>query len=110
MFDLSKQERQVILFVFTVAVAGLGVNYFLKTQRQPRLLSCFDKNLGKSDLNTANASSLMKLDGIGQKLCARILEYRRSCGGFREVEELRNIKGMTESRFNKLKDLVFVQD
>jgi competence ComEA-like helix-hairpin-helix protein len=110
MFNLTKQERQAALFIFTVAIAGLGINYFLKIQRQPRLLDCFDKNLGKLDLNAAETASLMKLDGVGEKLCARILEYRRSYGGFRQVEELRNIKGMSESRFNKLKDLVFVRD
>lgn len=110
MFNLTKQERQVILFIFTVALAGLGVSYFLKLKRSPQLISCFDKNLGKLDLNAADSVSLMKLEGIGEKLAARILEYRRVNGGFREIGELRDIKGITLSRFNKLKDLLFVRD
>ncbi len=108
MLNLTKQERQVILFILSVALVGLGVNYFLKVRRTPRLVSCFDENLGKLDLNTTDGVSLRKLDGIGEKLASRILEYRRVSGGFREIEELKNIKGITASRFNKLKDLLFV--
>jgi competence ComEA-like helix-hairpin-helix protein len=108
MFNLTKQERQVALFIFTVALAGLGVNYFLKIRQQPQLLFCFNKNLGKLDLNTADAASLMKLPDIGEKLAARILELRREKGGFEAIEQLMSIKGMTAQRFNKLKGLVFV--
>ncbi len=107
MFNLTKQERQVILFILSVTLVGLGVNYFLKVRRTPQLISCFDKNLGKLDLNVADSVSLMKLEGVGKKLASRILEYRRVSGGFREIEELKNVKGITTSRFNKLKDLVF---
>jgi competence ComEA-like helix-hairpin-helix protein len=110
MLSLTQQERQVILFIFTVAIAGLGINYFLKIQRQPQLLPCFDKNLGKIDINEVDASGLLKLPGVGEKLTSRILEYRRQNAGFQQVEELRNIKGITASRFNRLKDLFFVQD
>ncbi len=110
MFTFTKQERQVILFIFTVALSGLGVNYYLKLKRSPQLSSCFDKNLGKLDLNAADSVSLMKLEGIGEKLATRILEYRRSSGGFGEIEELKKIKGITECRFNKLKDLLFVRE
>lgn len=110
MFNLTKQERQVILFIFTVAVAGLGVKYFLNIQHKPQILACFDKNLGKLDLNTADRASLMKLSGIGEKLASRILEYRCQNGRFCQLQELRAIKGMSESRFSKLKDLLFVDE
>jgi hypothetical protein len=110
MFNLTKQERRVILFIFSVALAGLGANYFLKVRRQPQLLSCFDKNLGKLELNETDTAGLMKLPGIGGTLAGRILEYRLQNAGFREIDELRNIKGMTASRFDKLKELVFVRD
>ena len=107
MLNMARQERQVILFILTVTLAGLGLRYFLKVRQQPQLLSCFDKNLGKLDLNAADAASLMKLPNVGEKLAARILELRREKGGFEDIEQIRGIKGMTAQRFNKLKDLVF---
>ncbi|MFA5156639.1 MAG: helix-hairpin-helix domain-containing protein [Candidatus Omnitrophota bacterium] len=110
MFNLTKQEQRVALFVFSIALAGLGTDYFLKITRQPQLLSCFDKNLGKLELNEADASGLMKLPGIGETLAKRIIEYRMQNAGFRETGELRKIKGVTASRFDKLKNLVFVRD
>lgn len=110
MFNLTKQEQRVILFIFSIALIGLGTNYFLKVRRQPYLLSCFDKNLGKLELNEADAAGLMKLPGIGETLANRILEYRLQNAGFREIEELRKIKGVTAARFDRLKDLIFVRD
>jgi len=109
MFNFTKQERQAVLFIFCIALAGLATEYSLKALRKPQLLLCFDKNIGKLELNEADAAGLMKLPGIGQALACRILEYRRQNAGFREVEELRKIKGMTASRFGKLKGLVFVR-
>ena len=51
------------------------------------------------NLNTATASELEKLPGIGQKVAARIVEYREKNGPFRKVEELMNVQGIGEKSF-----------
>jgi competence protein ComEA len=58
------------------------------------------------NLNTATATDLQTLPGIGKATAARILEYRQKNGGFRKIEDLMNVKGIGEKSFLKLKALV----
>ena len=55
------------------------------------------------NLNTATASQLEALPGIGAKTALRIVEYRQKNGGFKKIEELMNVKGIGEKTFLKLK-------
>ena len=57
-------------------------------------------------LSTATVEQLDTLDGIGPTLAKRIVEYRDSHGGFRSVEELRQVEGIGEKRFAALRDAV----
>ena len=55
------------------------------------------------NINTASATDLEGLRGIGAKTAARILEYRQKNGPFKKVEELMNVRGVGEKSFLKLK-------
>lgn len=109
MLNLTKQERQVILFLLAIAMLGAGINFIWKTHSQIKFIPCFNENLGKLNLNQVDKSALMGVAGIGEKIAARILDYRQSHAGFKEVEELRSIKGITEHKYEKLKDSFFVE-
>ncbi len=58
----------------------------------------------KVNLNTATAEQLQTLPGIGPEMAKRILEYRNKVGKFTKVEEILNVKGVGEKRFEKIKD------
>jgi competence protein ComEA len=60
------------------------------------------------NINTATASQLEELPGIGKATADRIVEYRQKNGGFKKVEDLMNIRGIGEKSFLKLKPLVTV--
>ena len=62
------------------------------------------------NLNTATAAELEKLPGIGQKVAARIVEYRQKNGPFKKIEELMNVRGVGEKNFLKLKPQITVGD
>jgi competence protein ComEA len=55
------------------------------------------------NLNTASATDLESLPGIGAKTAERILEYRQKNGPFKKIEDLMNVKGIGEKSFLKLK-------
>jgi len=64
---------------------------------------------GLVNLNTASEKELdEKLPGIGPALAKRIVEYREQHGGFRSPEELKNVSGIGEKRYEQIKDLVTV--
>ncbi len=60
------------------------------------------------DLNLASERDLEGLPGIGPILALRIVEYREARGAFREVEQLRRVKGIGKKTFDRIRALVAV--
>lgn len=61
----------------------------------------------KMDINLASLSDLTRASGIGPVLAQKILDYRDSIGGFRFIEELTDVSGIGEKRFEALCALFF---
>lgn len=64
---------------------------------------------GKLDLNTAQSADLQTLPGIGPAKAEAIIEYRETNGPFKAIEDLKEISGIGEKTFEKLKDLISVK-
>jgi competence protein ComEA len=60
------------------------------------------------NINTASATELEALPGIGAKTAARIVEHRQKNGPFKKIEELMNVRGVGEKNFLKLKAQISV--
>lgn len=63
----------------------------------------------KTNLNTATTAELDALPGIGPALAQRILDYRAQIGGFTSIEQLIDVRGIGDTLFNDLKELITVQ-
>jgi len=64
---------------------------------------------GKININTANANILQTLPGIGPVLSERILEYRNQNGLFGIIDDIKDVSGIAEKKFEGIKDLICVQ-
>ncbi|UOO81381.1 helix-hairpin-helix domain-containing protein [Uruburuella testudinis] len=61
-------------------------------------------SLAAVNINTAGEEELKALPGIGPSKAAAIVEYRSRNGNFKSVEELKNVKGIGDGIYNRLKD------
>lgn len=62
------------------------------------------------NINTASAQEMAdKLDGIGPALGQRIVDYRTSNGPFKDIEEIKNVSGIGDKRFEAIKDKISVR-
>lgn len=62
---------------------------------------------GKLNLNSATVQELSEnLPGVGETIAARIVAYREENGGFSSVEELLNVEGIGEKKYEQIKDLL----
>ena len=60
------------------------------------------------NINTASATDLEGLPGVGAKTAARIVEYRQKNGPFKKIEDMMNVRGLGEKNFLKLKSQLTV--
>ena len=58
----------------------------------------------KVNINSDNVFELTRLDGIGESKAKAIIEYRKENGDFVSIDELRNVKGIGDSLFEKIKN------
>ena len=63
---------------------------------------------GKVSLNSATIEELMTLPGIGESKAKLIIEYRSNNKGFKEIEEIKNVKGIGSSIYEKIKDYLIL--
>ena len=63
---------------------------------------------GKINLNTAGTSELTSLGGIGESRAEDILSYRQEHGPFQSIEEIKNVPGIKDTIFEKIKDDITV--
>ena len=61
---------------------------------------------GKLNLNAATEAELTTLPGIGPAKAQAILEYREQNGRFKSVDDLKNVSGIGEKTFEKLKEFI----
>ncbi len=83
-----------LLRVFIVLLALCGI--------APRAFA------GGIDINTADASALESLPGIGESKAAAIIQYRTDHGPFKTVDELDNVSGIGPSTLASIRDLVSI--
>ena len=64
---------------------------------------------GRIDINTADATQLVTIPGIGETRAAAILAYREKNGPFAKVEDIMQVSGIKSALFEKMKDYITIR-
>ena len=60
------------------------------------------------NINTAGVNELIKLPGIGEKTAEKIIQLRNDRGKFKRLDELMDVRGIGEVKFNKIKKFLYI--
>ena len=66
-----------------------------------------DNQNTKISINNATNEELTKLNGIGEKIAEKIIEYRKE-NKFKTIEDIKNVSGIGESLYEKIKDSITI--
>lgn len=64
---------------------------------------------GKVNINTANQTELETLPGIGTATAEKIIDYRNKNGRFNTIEDIQNVKGIGEAKYENIKESICVK-
>lgn len=78
-----------------------------KSNKKNNNISRGTSDIGIININSASKSDLMKLPGIGEKKAQNIISYREE-NKFNDISDIKNVKGIGESLFLKIKDYITV--
>ncbi|HEX6922418.1 MAG TPA: helix-hairpin-helix domain-containing protein [Bacillales bacterium] len=67
------------------------------------------ENKGKVAINSADASELDKLPGVGPATAEAIITYRKEQGPFEKIEDLLNVSGIGDATLQKMKDKIVLR-
>ena len=68
--------------------------------------SKYSKSYDIVNINTATQTELESLPGIGASLALKIINYRKENGKFSSIDEIKNVSGIGESKFEDLKKYI----
>jgi len=108
MFDLTVEEKKIILFLVFATLSGLGISYAAKSHAGFQEAMEDGLKIAKLNLNQAGKEDILDA-GFPEKLAASIAEYKSRQGSFDSLEQLKEIKGIKEKRFKQLEKVFFVE-
>ena len=68
-----------------------------------------ESSKGKININKASKEELDTLPGIGESTAEKIINYRKEHKSFKSIEELKEVKGIGDAKFEEIKDLVDIK-
>ena len=83
---------------------GMKDGYISEDAGDGVLLSEQENKQEKVNINTAKQTELETLSGIGPSTALKIINYRNENGNFKDIEELKNVPGIGESKFEAIKE------
>lgn len=67
-----------------------------------------DTSKGKININLATEAELDTLPGVGPSTASKIVSFREKSGNFKKIEDIMNVPGIGESKFENMKDFITI--
>ena len=80
-------------------------NYYSNFQNYS---SSYEKS-NKININTATQTELETVPGIGPSSALKIINYREEHGKFNTIEDIKNVSGIGDAKFKKIKDYISIK-
>ncbi len=74
----------------------------------PQVQAAQKASTKKININTASSTELQELPRIGEKMAQRIIDFRKTNGKFKKIEEIMKVRGIGEKVFKQIKDRITV--
>lgn len=71
---------------------------------------CGNNPIEKININTASTAELMDISGVGATISQKIVDYRDENGTFYALEELKNVSGIGNATFSKMRNEIILKD
>ena len=115
MFNLTLQEKRVLIALSAFAVLGLAVlgyrNYFARPKL--KVISMEYESVVKEkrlvNINTADINKIETLPGVGPKLAKDIIDYRAAHGSFLLKEDLTKVRGIGPRKYEEIKEYILLE-
>lgn len=99
-------KQVAVLVAFTAfVVVSFGTLAFAKAEQpmaKPEANAAI--SVAKIDINKAGLEDLESVKGIGPALAERIIAYRNENGKFKTAQDIMNVKGIGQSKYERIKD------
>lgn len=79
-----------------------------EVQERKQQIQHEEEEAGLVNINTADVTQLMQLNGIGQSRAEAIVAYREQCGQFKQIEDIQMVTGIKAGLYEKIKDKITV--
>lgn len=97
--EVISDGQQIVIYEQSAEPAAGGASGVSKTQPG----SAPEQGL-PVNINRGSMEALMLLNGIGEKTAQKIIDYRKSQGGFKSIEELKNVPGIGDKKYEQIKN------
>ena len=113
MIRFTKDEKIILIFLLAALFIGISVSSFKRLNPNRKFFIEFnEKEIEESkkvNINIASKERFMTLPGIGPVMAERIISYREQNGSFEKAEDIKNVKGIGDKTFEKMKKWIILK-
>ena len=108
MFALNREEKKAALVILVFACIGLCVRFAAKTNHSVSRHIALEEKITQFDANQITLHELLRFRVFPRKVAESYISFRNEQGPFRDIEDVKRVPGIGPQRFEKLKNILYV--